>query len=104
MRLVQCITCARKKVQKNYTPTKLIKIFEKLTVVQTDEIVKMITRTTTDANVVPLRYRIFLRYDALFCLLVVFDATAKVLFCPQAKSLTLVEGQICVYVHFKGTA
>lgn len=61
----------------------------------------MISRTAAYANIVLLRYRILLRYNALPRLLVELDAPAKVLFGTQAECLTLVESQVRVYINLE---
>lgn len=54
-----------------------------------------------DTNVVFLRDRIFLRDDALSCLLIEFDTSTKILLCPKAKGLALVQSEIRVDVDLE---
>lgn len=50
----------------------------------------MVTRAAADPDVVFLGDRVFLRNDALSCLLVKLDTSAEVLLGSKTESLTLV--------------
>lgn len=74
---------------------------EKLTVVEANEIIKVISGTAADADIVFLGDRILFGNDALSSLLVKFDAATKIFFRAKTEGLTFVESQISVNVNFE---